>query len=83
MVALYTASTRNVRVIGKLTGRNENEPIIVMVAKAPEENAEITDEDIAYVEVFSGSEENFDFNFTLLVGWSRNDGDFMENIRCR
>ncbi len=68
MVALYTASTRNVRVIGKLTGRNENEPIIVMVAKAPEENAEITDEDIAYVEVFSGSEENFDFNFTLPEG---------------
>ncbi len=65
MIALYTPSTRNVKVIGKLESRNENEPIIVMVAKAPAKGAEIANEDIAYVEVFTGSEENFEFNFTL------------------
>lgn len=68
MVALYTAATRTVNVIGKLSGRNANEPIIVMVAKAPAENAEITESDIAYVEVFNGSEEDFELTFTLPEG---------------
>ncbi len=68
MVALYTSSTRNLTVIGKLEGRNENEPIIVMVAKAPAAGAEIAVDDIAYVEVFTGSEDSFEFNFTLPEG---------------
>jgi len=68
MVALYTASNRNVKVIGTLTDRNANEPIIVMVAKAPEDGNEVSEDDIAYVEVFDGSEESFELNFTLPEG---------------
>lgn len=68
MVALYKASTRNVKVIGKLTGRNENEPIMVMVAKAPADGEEIADSDIAYAQVFAGSEEDFELDFTLPEG---------------
>lgn len=68
MVALYQASTRNVRVIGKLADRNEKEPIIVMVAKAPEQGAEITEKDIAYAEVFDGSMDDFELEFTIPEG---------------
>lgn len=68
MVALYTASSKTVRVIGKLTGRSENEPIVVMVAKQPAEGTEFSETDIAYVQVFDGSTEDFDFSFTLPDG---------------
>lgn len=68
MVALYTASTREVRVIGKLNGRNANEPIIVMVAKEALDGEEIAEDDITYVEVFDGSEEDFELTFTLPEG---------------
>ena len=59
LVALYTASDRNVKVIGTLTGRSADEPIIVMVAKAPKDGNEVSEDDIAYVEVFDGEEESF------------------------
>lgn len=68
MIALYTASTRSVKVMGKLTGRSENEPILVMVAKAPAKGEEIAEADIAYVKVFDGSTEDFELTFTLPEG---------------
>jgi len=68
MIALYTASTRSVKVMGKLTGRSENEPILVMVAKAPAEGEEIAEADIAYAKVFDGSTEDFELTFTLPEG---------------
>ena len=68
LVALYTASDRNVKVIGTLTGRSADEPIIVMVAKAPKDGNEVSEDDIAYVEVFDGEEESFELNFTLPEG---------------
>lgn len=68
MVALYTASSKTVRVIGKLTGRSENESIVVMVAKQPAEGTDFSETDIAYVQVFDGSTEDFDFSFTLPDG---------------